>query len=543
MSFEVKEKDLLGRIGKLKTKSNTVETPLLFPVINPSVQLVAPQRLKDEFGFGAVITNAYILWKRFQNRPVDEGLHGFLKYDGSVMTDSGAYQILVYGGVEVTQKEIVDYQERIGSDIATILDIPTGWRVPKERAQETVAETLKRAKAFFKLKTRQDTLWTGPVQGGRHLDLVAKSAKAMGKLPFQIHALGSPTEVMESYRYDVLVDMIMTAKVNLPLERPLHLFGAGHPHMMALAVALGCDLFDSAAYALYAREERYMTENGTWRLGEMDYFPCQCPKCNSATPKQVLAMPKADKERFLAEHNLHVCAGELRRIKQAIRDGRLWEHVEMRCHAHPALLTALKRVKDYEGYIEKFSPIVKQSGFFFFDSVGLARPEIVHYRERLSKRYQPPKQARVLVLVPQTREKPFHRSDEFKDARRIINRLGKEKTSVVHVCFYAAPFGVIPLELDEVYPLSQHEITLPLDCEVKEYVAKQVYSYINRSNYAAVLLLNDLKTWDTAVRQQCTRACKKMGIAFEQLTLGAQGTKEFLTRMEAILNKSLGDPP
>jgi 7-cyano-7-deazaguanine tRNA-ribosyltransferase len=53
--------------------------------------------------------------------------------------------------------------------------------------------------------------------------LVAKSAKEMGKLPFQIYALGSPTEVMERYRFDVLVDMIMTAKMNLPTEKPLHL--------------------------------------------------------------------------------------------------------------------------------------------------------------------------------------------------------------------------------------------------------------------------------------------------------------------------------
>jgi 7-cyano-7-deazaguanine tRNA-ribosyltransferase len=247
------------------------------------------------FEVEAVITNAYILWKRYREKPVNEGLHKFLKYDGAVMTDSGAYQILVYGNVEVSQKEIVTYQEAIGSDIATILDIPTGWHVPKEKAQETVAETLKRAKAFFKLKTRQDTLWVGPVQGGRHLDLVAKSAKAMGKLPFQIHALGSPTEVMESYRYDVLVDMIMTAKMNLPPERPLHLFGAGHPHMLALAVALGCDLFDSAAYALYARENRYMTENGTWRLGEMDYFPCQCQNVPVPRPKRFWKCPKTKK--------------------------------------------------------------------------------------------------------------------------------------------------------------------------------------------------------------------------------------------------------
>ena len=543
MSFEVKEKDLLGRIGKLKTKSGTVETPLLFPVINPSIQLVPPQRLKDEFGFEAVITNAYILWKRYQNRPADEGLHKFLKYDGSVMTDSGAYQILVYGGVEVNQAEIVDYQERIGSDIATILDIPTGWHVPKEQAQETVAETLKRAKDFFKLKTREDTLWVGPVQGGRHLDLVAKSAKAMGKLPFPIHALGSPTEVMESYRYDVLVDMIMTAKMNLPPERPLHLFGAGHPHMMALAVALGCDLFDSAAYALYARENRYMTENGTWRLGEMDYFLCQCPKCANSTPKAVLELPKEEKERFLAEHNLHVCVAELKRIKQAIRDGRLWEHVEMRAHAHPALLTALKQVKKYEGFIEKCSPVAKQSGFFFFDNVGLARPEIVHYRERLSARYRPPEEAKVLVLMPQTKNKPFHRGEEFKDARRIINRLGEENAARVHVCFYAAPFGVVPLELDEVYPLSQHETAMPLDCEVKEYVAKQMADYVKRSNYKVVVLLNDPQNWGNSIKQQCKGACQKKGAAFEYLKMRAQGTKEFLASLETILKRHLGETP
>jgi 7-cyano-7-deazaguanine tRNA-ribosyltransferase len=140
--------------------------------INPSIQPIPPQRLRDAFGFEAVITNAYILKKRFQDKPCTVGLHNFLGFDGAIMTDSGAYQILVYGNVDVNQAEIVKYQEQIGSDIATILDIPTGWQVTLERAEETVSETLKRAKAFFNLKTRDDILWVGPVQGGRHLDLV-----------------------------------------------------------------------------------------------------------------------------------------------------------------------------------------------------------------------------------------------------------------------------------------------------------------------------------------------------------------------------------
>jgi 7-cyano-7-deazaguanine tRNA-ribosyltransferase len=537
MSFEVKEKDLLARIGKLKTKTATVETPLLFPVINPSIQPIPPKRLKAEFGFEAVITNAYILKKRYENKPVEQGLHKFLDFDGAVMTDSGAYQILVYGGVDVTQAEIVAYQEGIGSDIATILDIPTGWRITKDEATETVQETLKRAKSFFKVKKRDDILWVGPVQGGRHLDLVAKSAQAMSKLPFQIHALGSPTEIMESYRFDVLVDMIMTAKMNLPPERPLHLFGAGHPEMFSLAVALGCDLFDSAAYALYARENRYMTENGTWRLSELDYFPCQCPRCRGKKPKDVQTLPPREREAFLAEHNLNVCQAELNRIKQAIRDGRLWEHMDMRAHAHPALMTALKKIKTYEGYIEKHSPIVKRSGLFFFGAADLARPEVVHHRNQLRHNYAPPEAARTLLLAPQTRGKPFHKAREFEKVSHILKRLDPAFAKTVHVCFYSAPFGVVPLELDEVYPLSQHEAALPLDKETVEYVAEQGAEYVKATWYSSVVLLHDPQTWGNTVKNAVAKTCVAKKVTFEHVNLGVKRQKTILTRLATVLNK------
>ncbi len=539
MSFEIKDKDLLGRIGKLKTKSGIVETPLLFPVINPNIQLIAPQKLKDTFGFEAIITNAYILKQRFKNNPVTQGLHKFLNFDGVVMTDSGAYQILVYGEVEVNQKEIINYQEQIGSDIATILDIPTGWKITQDQAAKTVKETLKRAKAFFKIKTRDDIIWVGPVQGGRHLDLVAKSATEMSKLPFEIHALGSPTEVMENYRFDVLIDMILNAKKNLPPERPLHLFGAGHPFMLSLAVALGCDLFDSAAYALYARENRYMTENGTWRLSKLDYFPCQCPNCMTNTPQDVMMKTQKERETFLAEHNLYVSITELKRVKQAIRDGRLWEHVEMRTHAHPALFTALKKLKKHEDLIEKYSPTTKKSGMFFFSSVGLSRPQVNHYRKRLQKRYCPPKNKRILLLAPQTQKKPFHKTHEFNKIKQVTKRIGEKLSSNVHVCFYAAPFGIIPLELDEIYPLSQHEIGLPLDLETVNYVANQVSEYIRQHSYKAVIFLHDTEQLGNTVKTRCIKSCQKKEAAFEIINVKAQGNKNILTRLEMILEKHL----
>ena len=101
-----------------------------------------------------------------------------------------------------------------------------------------MAETLKRAKEFFKEKPVTIFYGLDQFKAEDTLTLWSSSAVEMGKLPFQIHALGSPTEVMQSYRYDVLAEMILTAKKGLPIERPLHLFGAGHPAMFSLAVAL-----------------------------------------------------------------------------------------------------------------------------------------------------------------------------------------------------------------------------------------------------------------------------------------------------------------
>jgi 7-cyano-7-deazaguanine tRNA-ribosyltransferase len=513
MSFEIKEKDLLGRIGRLKTKTGTIETPMLLPVVNPAVQPIPPQQIRQEFGFEALITNAYILKQRFQDEPIREGLHKFLNFDGAIMTDSGAYQILVYGNVETNPEEIIGYQEQIDTDIATILDIPTGWKVTEKHAARTVKETLKRAHRLFKTKSRDDILWVGPVQGGRYLNLVAKSAREMGKLPFSIHALGSPTEVMERYRFDVLTDMIMTAKMNLPSDRPLHLFGAGHPFMFAYAVALGCDLFDSAAYALYAREYRYMTENGTHRLNELEYFPCACPKCSRSTPKKVLEFERQQRLSFLAEHNLYVCSAEMRRVKQAVEDGRLWELVETRAHAHPTLLQALKKLSKYEEFIEEHSPSTRHSGLFFFDSISLMRPEIVHHRKMLMQRYAKPEEAETLMLLPQTETKPFHKSNEYKQIAKTIKQQ-VQGVSKVHTCFYAAPFGVIPIEIDEVYPFSQHETVVPPDSETVRYVADQIADYVDRTSYKAVIIVNDPKNWGKTILNSCRRTCRTKKINF-----------------------------
>ena len=481
------EKDLLGRVGKLQTKRGAVETPLLLPVVNPMLQVVSPKELAEEFGCRAVIANAYLLRKNFGRPVVERGVHDFLGFNHVVVTDSGAYQILVYGDIEATQSEIIAYEEAIDTDVAVILDIPTGGRANRIKAEYTVKETLRRAEEALKLRTRSDMLWVGPVQGGNHLDLVALSAREIAKLPFDIYALGSPTQVMEQYLFDYLVEMILTAKRNLPVDKPFHLFGAGHPFMFAFAVAMGCDIFDSAAYAIFAREGKYMTVQGTQRLAKLRYFPCSCKVCSTYTPKEVLSLPSEKKTELLSRHNLAVCFEELKNVKQALYEGRLWELLEVRARSHPALLQAFKALKRHEDYLEEGSPVAHERGLFFFDSNSLARPEVVRHRRRL--RAWSPLKAEVLVLLPEPSSKPFPRSREIKHLRAILMRRLGDETSV-SFCVYSAPFGATPLELGEVYPLSQFETVRSLDEETKENVAQEVAEYVRskESFYKRVVL-------------------------------------------------------
>lgn len=511
MSFEILDRDLMGRIGRLETKSGTIETPLLLPVVNPAIQMVPPKEMWERLGCRALMTNAYLVRNNFADEVVEKGVHAFLDFPGIVATDSGAYQILVYKEIEATAGEIARFEEEIGTDIAVILDVPTGWGARREEAERTVEVTLRRASQTLSALTRADVLWVGPIQGGNHLDLIAYSAREIGKMPFHIFALGSPTRVMEQYIFDFLVDMIITAKKNLPLNRPFHLFGAGHPFMFAHAVALGCDMFDSAAYALYARQQRYMTEYGTIRLEDLEYFPCPCEVCASSTPHDVKAMPLHERERFLTLHNLTACLSEIRRVKQAIREGRLWELLELRSRSHPYLLQALKHIRKYGEDLEEFSPASRKRGIFYFGSTGLARPEIVRHTRRLRERYSPPRTSRTLVLLPQPKSKPFHRSREYRRIWRLIQEKIGEAADGLHLCAYAVPFGVVPLEVDDVYPLSQFEASSPPDKETIGYVMKEIEDYIIRNSYRAVVLHPDSKIFGKKNLEITEKACSKAG--------------------------------
>ncbi len=480
MSFEISERDLSGRAGVLRTRRGEVKTPCLMPVINPVKNSIPPRELKDLFGYDMIITNSYLILKHFGSNAPD--VHELTGYEGTIMTDSGAYQLLIYGGVETDPIEIVKFQERIGSDIGVILDTPTGGFASRPEAEKTVEETIKRARSSLEFRDDPTMLWAGPIQGGRYLDLVRKCARIMGSMDFQTHPLGSPVQIMEGYDYPTLVDMIVTVKRNLPPDRPLHLFGAGHPMMLAMGVALGCDLFDSAAYALFAKDDRYMTVRGTFRLDRLSELPCNCPICSRLSQKDLLDMPKKNREEALARHNLYVTSSEMRAIRQALREGSLWELVETRSRSHPKLYEAFKRLGKYTNYLEENDPVIGKEprGIFIYDRRSLIRPEVIRHRKRIIENYSRPVCKEIGVFLQNPPEKPYIRSKEYQDALKILPE------GEFHICFYGEPFGVVPSELSETFPLSQYECSQGTGMDVSRDLRK----FIRANSYRKVFIID-----------------------------------------------------
>jgi 7-cyano-7-deazaguanine tRNA-ribosyltransferase len=488
--FEVKEKDLLGRIGYLRTKSGTIETPYLLPVINPNLQPVPAGEMR-ELGFNAVMTNSYLIWKRPDQSASPTDVHRILGFNGVVATDSGAYQILQYGDVEVPPDEIVRFQEKINTDIGVILDIPTGASEDRAFALHSVGETLKRADESIRVRSREDILWEGPIQGGIHLDLVTSSAWKMARKPFPIYAIGSPTPSMEQYSFAYLVDMIAAARKHIPSNRPLHLFGAGHPMMLSLAVAMGCDLFDSAAYALFARSGRYLTNRGTFKLRDLNYFPCSCPVCTSTNPDDLRRLGTHDQEVFLARHNLHATCAEMRTIKQAIADGRLWELVSSRRRAHPALEDAFSRFVSHAKSFERHTPSVRRRAVFISEEADLSRPEILRHKERLLSNCRKSREARVLLLVPKG-------ATRMTKAMKNLVRLAAANDQV-DICYNTLPFGLIPEQLDNTFPLAQTETSQHLAGPGLNIGLLSEYLQVNR--YRIVLAVLERKPDPKKIRE------------------------------------------
>ena len=467
--FEITNRDGAARIGRIHTKHGAITTPMLLPVINPNLRTIEPREMWEKYGIEALITNSYVIWKHedLRTTALSDGIHSLIDFPGAVVTDSGTFQSYVYGDVEVGPEEIVTFQREMGVDIGTMLDVFGRPDMTREQLENSVQETAERAKPSLSV-AGSEMLLNGPIQGGTHADLRAESSLLMGSVEsegrgFAVHPIGGIVPLMEQQRYQELFEILLASKSNLPPDRPVHFFGCGHPMLFPLAIALGVDLFDSAAYAIFARDDRLLTPEGTVKLGDIQEWPFNSHALFGTTPQGVREMDRDERSTILAKHNLEVTQCELARCREAIRNGTIWELAEKRSHASPylrgAFLWLQEQLDDPDDgpigdsvlrMIASTNPL-RGGGEGLGDEIEY-RPHILHIQALLATRWRvpgswwdsttgPPERVLLIEGAP-----PPWRTTALAS---VIEHLVEEPRTVVMI---STPIGPIPFSIEDVSP-------------------------------------------------------------------------------------------
>ena len=467
--FEITKRDGAARIGRLHSKHGPITTPMLLPVINPNIRTIEPREMWEKYGIEALITNSYVIWKHedLRTQALSEGIHSLLDFPGAVVTDSGTFQSYVYGDIEVGPEEIVAFQRDMGVDIGTMLDVFGRPDMTREELEGAVEETANRAKPSLSV-AGSEMLLNGPIQGGTHADLRTRSSLLMGSSEsegrgFAVHPIGGIVPLMEQQRYRELFEILLASKSSLPPDRPVHFFGCGHPLLFPMAIALGVDMFDSAAYAIFARDDRLLTPEGTVKLGDIQEWPFHSHALFGITPQIVREMEKDERSIILAKHNLEVTQAELARCREAIRNGTIWELAEKRSHASPHLREAFVWLQEQlddpdDGPVgDSVLQIIASTNPLRRGGEGLGeeidfRPHILHIQALLATRWRvpgswwdstsgPPER----VLLIEGAPPPWR----ISALGPVIEQLVDEPRTVVMI---STPIGLVPFSLEDLSP-------------------------------------------------------------------------------------------
>lgn len=344
-----------ARLGRVHTPHGSFDTPVFMPVgTQATVKAMAPHELK-EIGAKIILSNTYHLYIRPGHDIVKQagGLHGFMNWDGSILTDSGGFQVfslcdlrkIKEEGVTfkshldgsshfITPERAVEIENALGADIIMAFDecapYPSEYNYAKE-AMERTTRWARRCKEAHK-NTEKQALF-GIVQGVTFKDLRQESAKQLVELDFPGYAIGGlsvgePAELM----YEVLDYTVPL----LPENKPRYLMGVGTPDYLIEGAIRGVDMFDCVLPTRVARNGTAMTSvgkvvvrNATY---EKDFSPldpeCDCYTCKNFTRAYIRHLIKAGEilgVRLTTIHNLRFLISLMEKVRKAIEEERLLE--------------------------------------------------------------------------------------------------------------------------------------------------------------------------------------------------------------------------
>ncbi len=410
--LEAEAADSRARAATFQTLHNEVRTPLFMPVGTKATVKAQLPRTLEEAGTQILLANTYHLLLR----PGPEvfrrtgGIHGFMSWDRSVLTDSGGFQIFslphsrlmseegarfqsyLDGRTILLSPEVsIETQIAIGSDIMMALDQCIASTADAASARAAMEITHRWAARSLAARGESPQSMFGIVQGALFKELRRESAAALSEMSFDGFAIGGlAVGEGRSEREDICE---FTAQL-LPNDRPRYLMGVGTPLDILEAVHRGVDMFDCIMPTQLAQRGAVFTSRGFLQMRRGVYKfsndkldpECPCPTCARYSRAYLHHLTKASETlgwQLLGKHNLHFYHQLMRDIRASILAGSFSEFYREKREVlqesdreFPALRPKPARVKSMS--LGNYEVHIAQEGFASVRQVSSG--EIMHMR-------------------------------------------------------------------------------------------------------------------------------------------------------------------
>jgi archaeosine synthase alpha-subunit len=278
-----------------------------------------------------------------------------------------------------------------------------------------------------------------------------------------------------------VVPAFMEARRKATPGRLLWAPGLGTPADYALWAYLGVDLFDASPLLLAAVRGQALTTDG--------------PLPAEAAAKLLGDGTPWDTARLVA-HNLEAARKELDLVRHHVAQGTLRFLAERRIYSSAASVEVLRRFDREHHFLEQAAPRHRATPLPAMTFESLAMPEVEAFRAAVRDRYEPPRSARVLVLLPCSQRKPYKLSRSHRFFGRALDDSGLRP--LVHEVMITSPLGLVPRELEETYPANQYDIPVTghWTRDEESVVRAQLAALLSKKEYDAVVVHAGQATFD-----------------------------------------------
>ncbi len=381
--FEIVARDTgsKARVGKLFTAHGVVDTPVFMPVGTAASVKGLTQPMMEELGADLLLANTYHLFLRPGHETIRElgGLHRFMDWDRTMLTDSGGFQVfsmndipakaaahpasgggggtsggagrsvkVMEEGVEfrshldgsaqfLSPEKAVEIQTALGADIVMVLDECLEHDASEARARESMELTLRWAKrsqqAFEKERERafHSQALFGIVQGGMHPELRRECATRLVGMDLPGYAIGG---LAVGEPAPLSYEMAAVSAEVLPEDKPRYVMGVGYPRDIIEYVRRGADMMDCVLPTRNGRNGKAFTSAGTVNLRNASHAAdsrpiddrCGCFVCRRHSRAYLRHLFNASEITggvLASYHNLYYYLDLMRRIRNAILAGTL----------------------------------------------------------------------------------------------------------------------------------------------------------------------------------------------------------------------------